>query len=117
MTRIAIPVQLTTRDGVIATTTAADMTNNHEFDNASQNVLINVINGDASPVNATFITPGDVDEQPIADRVVAVAAGTDQWIGPFKNAQYGTGTASNVVQIDLDNETAISLSALRPGSL
>lgn len=45
----------------------------------------------ASGVNLTVTTPGTVDGLAVADRVVAIAAGGAQLIGPFNPAVYNDG--------------------------
>ena len=117
MVRTALTVQVISRDGLAVIYAAADATNEHEFVNTARDVFIHVKNANASAVALTFITQGTVDGQAIADRTVSVTGLTEEFIGPFNNTQYGSGTAGTTVQIDLDIDTSITLAALQLGSL
>lgn len=117
MPRTALTVQSTSRDGLTATYSAGDATNDHEFDNSGQNVVLHVKNGGGSGITVTIVTPGTVDGLAIADKAVSVGAGVEMFIGPFNNSQYGSGTNSRSVYFDLDTDTSVTLAALKLGSV
>lgn len=115
MPRVAITPETTTRDGLAPSYAAADAVNGHQFDNASQGVIVHVINAGGSPTDVTFLTPGTVDGLAVADRTVTVAAGTDLFIGPFRNSQYGAGAAKTTVEFDITIDTSVSIACIIPG--
>jgi len=115
MPRTALTVLTTSRTGLTPAFVAADAVNNHEFPNSSQNVVLHVKNGAGAPINVTFITPGTVDGQTVGDRIVAVPAGGERIIGPFRNTHYGSGTNGSSVYFDVSSATSITLMALAVG--
>ncbi|KKN22472.1 hypothetical protein LCGC14_0914810 [marine sediment metagenome] len=88
-----------------ATLVAGDV-GGHEFPNSGKE-FIEVVNGDASPINVTIITPGLVDGQAIGDRVVVVPATDRTKIGPFPPEKYNN--ANGMVQFDLSAITSVTL--------
>lgn len=114
MPRVALTPETIVREGLAPTYTAADETDGHEFLNTRQNVMLHVRNEDVSPTTITIITQQTVDGLALADRAIVVAAGTDVFIGPFSNIQYGT--ADKLVEVDVSNETDVFIAALIPGN-
>ena len=115
MPRTALTIQSSSRDGLTVTYAAGDSANGHEVDNTTQNVMIHVKNEGVSSVDLTFITPKQVDGQSIGDRVVAVGAGVEMFIGPFNNDDYGSGTNFKTLYFDLSDDTSVTLAAIRVG--
>lgn len=76
--------------------------------NKNGNVTLRVINGSAEATNVTIVTPGEPGGNPIADRVVEVAAGKTKVIGPFDPNVYNNSKGqlevkfSKVVTIKLE---------------
>jgi len=121
MPRTELTVQEVDRDGLKATYAAADSTNDHSWDNRSEDIFIHILNGSAGAVVATFVTPKTIDGLAVADLVVSVPAGEDWFIGPFRNDLYGQEDADNeiskAVLLDLDVSTTITLAALKLGDV
>lgn len=103
MARGDLPVTDITRDGIApAAEVNADTVNNHDFANDGRTFLL-VRNSDAGgPHNVTIVTPGAVDSQAVADRVVAVPASSSRYIGPFSTNDYNV---SGRVQVNVDHAT------------
>lgn len=121
MPRTALTVQTTARTGLVATYTAASVANGHEFINSSEKVVLHVKNAGGGATVITIKTPGTVDGLAIADKTVTVSAGTEAFIGPFDNDDYGqdgagSGTGATDVYIDLDVDTSVTLAAIKLGS-
>jgi len=72
------PTETIDNDGLLATYFAASAGGDKVTPGAG--VGIHVKNANASPTNVTIVTPGTVDGLAVADRVVAVTNGTDQFI-------------------------------------
>lgn len=66
--------------------------------NKQGDVILRVTNGGAEATNVTVVTPGTVGGNAIADKVVAVAAGKTELIGPFDPAVYNDGKGNLAVQ-------------------
>ena len=109
MARVVNTIQEINRDGLDEALTAGDLANGHEFPNSGKE-FIDVANGAASPINVTIITPGLVDGQVIADRVVVVPANGRTKIGPFPPAKYSN--SNGFVQFDLSSDTTVTLGGL-----
>lgn len=100
MARGNIALTTATRDGVVVTETTGDASNGHAVKNDGK-VKILLHNVGASSRTATFITPGTVDGQAIADRTVAVAAGVSKIVGPFDQSAYGSNLQIDVTHAEL----------------
>lgn len=110
MARTALAVQQVERAGLEPAYTAANV-DGHSIANTGKEAL-HVKNDDASPINVTFLTPGTVDGQAVADRVQAVPAGEERIFGPFpKNIYDQPGT--EVVHVDFSAVTSVTVAALR----
>jgi hypothetical protein len=84
-----------------------------KFDN-NGNVLLHVINGDASPKTVTIISEKTVDGQAVADPAGAVAAGAQAVFGPFPPSIYNDGDGH--VNITYSAVTSVTVAAIRKGS-
>lgn len=110
MARSALTIQNITRSG-IEPTYAAWGTDDHYFPNEGKRTFIHVFNGDASQHTVTIQTPKTVDGLAIAERTVAIPASEDRMIGPFPTEWYNQ--ADNTVYIDIDDNTSVTVAALR----
>jgi hypothetical protein len=116
MPRTDITINTTGRPGGVITWTAADMANDHEWDNTSKSIVIIIDNQGALPVTPTFITEQTVDGNAVADLVgTAVAAGTIGFFGPFKNSIYAN-SSTKVIALDIDYDTSVYIAALKVGT-
>ena len=97
MARTALAVTTITRDGVTEPAeTAGDATNGNTVSNDGR-MIVRVHNSDSGAShNVTFVTIGTVDGEPVADRVVAMAASAVKWFGPFPTDVYGSSLAVDV---------------------
>jgi hypothetical protein len=100
MARATLPLTQSTRDGVVVTETTGDATNGHVCTNDGK-VLILAHNTGASSRTITFITPGTVDGQAVADRTATVATDVSKVFGPFPTADYGASLAIDVSHAEL----------------
>ncbi len=120
MARGILALQEIVRTGVTPSLGAGDSANGHYFDNRSQEVYIQVKNGDASPINVTIVTPGTIDGMAIPDLVVVIPATTgDKLIGPFRNDLYGQAeqALSKAVIVDLSADTSVTIGAFVMGDV
>lgn len=122
MARAALTIQTINSDGLYPTLVAATA-DGHAFDNSGQNVLVYVLNEDASPVDVTFETPITIDGEAVDDKVVAVPAGEFKIFGPFKRGWYNqddsagdTGIAKAVF-VDTSTQTSVTYGAMQMGSV
>ena len=75
-----LAVQRVVDTGLAPVYTAVSAADDVECDD----VVVHVKNGNAAVCNVTIVTPGSIDgDLAVPDRVVAVPAGTDKFIGPF----------------------------------
>lgn len=85
-----------------------DPVNGHVVTNTGRTV-VTVRNADAAnPHSVTFVIPGTVDGQAVADRVVAIPAATSRTFGDFPTGWYTTALAIDADSIEL------KLQALEP---
>jgi len=110
MARTALTVQTINRSGIAPAYTAAPV-DGHSIQNSGLEFL-HVKNAHTASINVTFQTPGTVDGQAVADRVVVVPNATERMIGPFAPGDYNQpGTAE--LWIDFSVVTAITVAAFR----
>jgi hypothetical protein len=94
-TRIA-SVDLSRAGVADPTDVATDAANGNFITNTGKTAL-RVVNTDATnPHTITFVTPGTVDGQAVADRDEVIPAGTTQWFGKFPTSVYGSSMGINV---------------------
>jgi hypothetical protein len=121
MARTELTVQDVDRSGLTPAYVSGDATNEHSFDNTSQAVFVHIKNGGGGGINATFITSQTVDGNAVADLVIAVGAGAEAMVGPFRNDLYGQADAGNnldtAVLLDLDTDTSVTLGAFKLGDV
>lgn len=114
MARGTITPQDVSSDGVIiagtgVSETTGDAVNGHAFTNDGR-VYLQARNSGASSYDVTIATPGTVDGNAVADKVVSVAAGVTKVIGPFPMSAYNQ--SDNTVNVDVSN-AALMLLALQ----
>lgn len=90
------PVALSRAGVADPTEVPGDAVNGNVIANTGQTV-IKVHNADASnPHTITFVTPGQVDGQAVADRTVSIAASGIRWFGRFQPSIYGSSMGITV---------------------
>jgi hypothetical protein len=102
MPRANLTVTKLNRDGVTdVTPTTGDATNGHAMANTGITVL-RVQNAHATLAKTvTFVTPGSVDGQAVADRTESIPALTTQFFGDFQPSIYGSSLGINVESTDI----------------
>lgn len=110
MPRTALTVQQISRGGLAPAYGAANV-DGHSVPNTGREA-IHVKNGSVSSINVTLITPGTVDGQAIGDRVVAVPAGGERFLGPFPGTVYNQPGTSDV-HVDFSAVTSVTVAAIR----
>jgi hypothetical protein len=111
MARTALTVQDIDNDGLHATYTSGDATNDHEFANARGDVFLHVLNGGASPCVVDIITTFEREGLALEDAGGSVPAGEDWFFGPFDPGLYNQSTG--LVYVDLDQDSSVTLAAIR----
>lgn len=117
MTHTALAVQTLTDDGVVPSYSAAPA-GGTELPGDGDTVL-HVKNGSGVSINVTVQTGGTLEGEPVADKVVAVAAGAEKFIGPFRPAAYnqpvGAASHANKVIVDYSAVTTVTIAAFKLG--
>ena len=73
--------------------------------------FIHIKNGGASPITATFQTPGAVNGLAIADLVVTVANATEKVVGPFEPGLFNQSDGK--VYVDWSGVTSVTVGVFR----
>lgn len=95
------PVTITRAGVSPGSETAGDASNGNSISNDGRMVVLVHNNDGSNPHNVTFKTVGTVDGQAIADRVVAMAASSSKWFGPFPPEVYGSSLQVDVADANL----------------
>ena len=98
----------------ITTALVAAAAGGDEFTNNGDTHL-DLNNGGGVTCNVTLATTKTVNGKTIADRVVAVLAGTRQRIGPFDGGVFND--TSGKVQITYDQVATVTLEAVNAGTI
>lgn len=111
------PVTTSASGSVLGAPAAVDAANGNEFENAGRS-LIEIVNGSASSITATFVTNGTYSvgatSYAIADLTVAIAASATKACGPFDTTLFNSGT--NTVQVDWSSGTSITARVIALGT-
>lgn len=110
MARTALSVQQIARSGLEPAYSAANA-DGHSVVNDGKLTFVHVKNGSGSSINVTIATPGSVDGNAIADKVVAVPAGEERIIGPFPTSWYNQ--SDGTVHVDFSAVTAVTCGAFK----
>jgi hypothetical protein len=114
---VLTPVLSSASGSVYSAPGAVDAGNGNEFANAGR-TMIEIVNGSASAVSATFVTNGTYSvgstAYAIADLVVAVAASATKVCGPFDTTLFNSGTST--VQVDWSHGTSITARCVTMGT-
>lgn len=113
MARTALAAQQVTDSGLNATYSAANV-DGHSIPGDGDGIL-HVKNGSGSSINVTIQTPGNVGGNAVADRVVAVPAGGERFIGPFDATAYNRAigdTDGGKVYVDFSAVTTVTVALL-----
>jgi len=112
MARTALAVQQIVRAGLDPDLTEAANSGGESIPN-NGDVFVYISNGGGGSINVTFLIPGTIDQQGIANtgRVVAVGAGIDMWCGPFPTSQYNQ--SDGALYVDFSGVTTVTVAAIR----
>ncbi|GAB3812092.1 hypothetical protein [Kribbella italica] len=78
-------------------------------------VALMVVNGSGAPINVTVQTPAKQSGLDVEERIVAVAAGATELIGPFPKSTYGRTSAPDVGQVYVDYSAQLSVTRAAVG--
>lgn len=109
MARSALTYQQIDRDGVVPSYASANADGNSLANDGR--MFLHVKNGSGSSINVTVETPGTVDGNAVADKVVAVAAGSEKMIGPYPPDVYNQ--SDGTMYIDYSAVTSVTVGVLR----
>lgn len=109
MARTALSVQNVSVAGLTLAASAANV-DGHTVPAGDCDFII-VINGSGGSINVTIPTPGTIDGEPIADRVVAVAAGASKIIGRFRSRVFAQ--TDGTIHIDFSAVTTVTVAAFK----
>lgn len=113
MADVTITPQNIDQDGlVVVHTSGLNIPDTHKIRNDGKTFL-RVVNGGGSTCNVTIATPGNVAGNAVADRVVSVAAGAEQNIGPFPTGVFNDSNGD--INVTFDFVTSVTLAALHLG--
>lgn len=116
MARTELTVQKMLSSGLNASYTAATL-DGEAFNNASEDVVVHLVNGGGGACVLTVQTPMQQDGLDVAERSVSVPAGEDRFVGPFQRSVYSKVDAvlgiPQAVWIDTDTQTSVTLAVLQ----
>lgn len=104
----ALVPQTPTTTGAVVTRTAAAAQNS--IPNNGK-ILLLVVNGSGSSINATAIATLTADGTALGNKVVAVAAGAEKVIGPFPPGIYNF--ADGTMELDISVITSVTIAVLQ----
>lgn len=110
MARTELTVQRVSPDGLVATYDAA-IADGHSFEWGERHFL-HVKNGDTSSTDITIQTPQTIGGLDVSDKVVTVAAGDEEFIGPFLGRETYE-QSDGQVYFDYSNTTSITVAVLQ----
>lgn len=113
MARTALASLPVVDEGVVVAMTAANA-DGHSIAGGGDAILL-VKNDGAGSINVTIQTAAQMDGLDVADQVVAVAAGVQKAIGPFRPTTYDRAsgaTDAGKVYVDFSAVTSLTVAAL-----
>lgn len=114
MPRTALSVQTCDRlTGLDPTYTSFDATNGMEVSNASGDVTILIKNDDASSKTLTVVSNLTVDGLAVSDPTFTVPASSEFYVSHFNSSTYNA--TGNLLQLDIDDDTSVTVAAVRFG--
>lgn len=106
MARSTLTPQVLADSGLVPVFAAADALGS-QWVNDGEEFLV-VKNGSGAPINVTVTTGGTLMGAAVADTVVAVAAGAEEFIGPFPPALYNQ-PSTDYVFVDFSAVTTVTV--------
>ena len=111
MARSALSIQEISAAGLVATYSAANVDGNSILNTSKEDICLHVKNGGGGSINVTLQTPASSHGEPIAERVVAVAAAAETFFGPFNRDVFNQSDGS--VYVDYSGVTSVTVAVLR----
>lgn len=111
-----LTTQVISKAGIVPSYAAADSGDGDMFRNTGKE-FIHVINAGGSPCLVTMVTPAQIQGLDIEDKVVTVAASTDQMLGTFEPSLYNQAagqTDAGKTYIEYDQVTSVTVAVIRP---
>lgn len=112
-----LAAQVITDDGIVPAYVAAPGAGagNGSSLAGSGDIVLHVKNGGGSSINVTVITGGTLEGEPVTDKVIAVANGSEKMIGPFKPAVFNqpSGTDIGKVLVEYSAITSVTVAAFQ----
>lgn len=106
-----LTTQVITRAG-LAPTYAAAAGGGDKFI-PDDDVFVHVKNGSGAPITVTFVTPGNVEGEPIADRTVSIPATTgERMIGPFPKQYFADNADAGKCSITYSGVTSLTIAVI-----
>jgi len=111
---LIVEQSMKSHDKITLSYTAGDATNDHDFVNTGNEVLI--VKGGAAPTGTvTVVSVADTNRR-TGDITQAVSASTEYVLGPFPPNLFNV-SGSEKVNVDLDDDTNIELRIVKLSSL
>lgn len=107
LARTVITPTAITSNGVTQTLTAVNADGNNFNNNGA--TLVVIANGYTGTITATFQTPRTIDGLAVADKEIAVPAGTTFMAGPFGSNTFNQ--ADGTVYVDFTETTSVTFGA------
>lgn len=111
-----LTTQIISKSGIVPTYAAATLTDGDKFRNTGKE-FVHVVNAGGSPCLVTLVTPAQISGLDIEDKVVTVAAGTDQMLGTFEPGLYNQAagaTDAGKTYVTYDQVTSVTVAVIRP---
>ena len=113
MARTEIPVTTISRAGVTQPAQIdSDQSNGMTVPNNNGRIFFEVENTDASPQTVGFAIAATVDDEPVDDKLITIAAGDIELAGPFPVDLYNQ-EADNALYVNPSVDTLLKLRAYR----
>ena len=113
MAKTDLAVQVILRSGLNEPVFSAANADGHDVPNSGR-MFLYVKNGGGSDSEVTVAAPGTVDGLAIADRVVDVAAGEDEIMGPYPPDIYNEEAGvTDTIEVTFEQVTSVTIAALQ----
>lgn len=117
MARTELTVQVIDIDGLTISQTAGDATNDHSFENLTEDIFLEVDNQGTGAVQVTILVPLAIEGLDLDDNVISVPGGDRMLIGPFKRRVFNQEDSGNSVDeavlVDLDQDSNVYVAAVQ----
>lgn len=115
MAYIDLTTQVISKSGIVPTYAAATLADGNKFRNTGKE-FIHVVNAGGSACIVTMVTPAQISGLDIEDKIVTVAAGSEQMIGTFEPSLYNQAagaTDAGKTYIKYNQVTTVTVAVIR----